>query len=213
MMCFGLIIKVGLQTADYNEDFDWDRPFESGVVAVTGGACILWALVMGAAFVVTFASIALEVRSRDLDLRGKWSIFVSWNSDVGFSDEFLLSIGVMTHDDPIHATRMRGILENITQQWLHRDMAVAFVSWRDNAERQKRARRLDINELTSEAKQTAATGSGSVDVRGPDVLAISSSALVFTSESLPLNNHGDPAGARRNTAQPCTGRNPVDIEV
>jgi hypothetical protein len=98
MMCFGLIIKVGLQTADYSEDFDWDKPWENSVLAVTVAVCILWALVMSAAFLVAFSSIALEVRARDLDLRGKWSIFVSWNTDVGFSDEFLLSIGVMTHE-------------------------------------------------------------------------------------------------------------------
>ena len=34
---------------------------------------------------------------------------------------------------------MRGILKRIAERWLHRDVAVAFLSWKENADRQKRA--------------------------------------------------------------------------
>ena len=34
---------------------------------------------------------------------------------------------------------MRGILKRIADRWLHRDVAVAFVSWKESSDRQRRA--------------------------------------------------------------------------
>ena len=34
---------------------------------------------------------------------------------------------------------MRGVLRRIAERWLHRDLAVAFTSWQENSDKQKRA--------------------------------------------------------------------------
>ena len=93
---FALIIKLAKQTEGYDDRFEWSWSDPTGIFGVTNGVWMAWGLVMLMAMIVFYFLAGHELRNRDLNLGDRWSLFLCWNSDVGFSDEFLVQVGVMS---------------------------------------------------------------------------------------------------------------------
>ena len=73
--------------------------------------------------------------------------------------------------------RMRGILKRIAERWLHRDVAVAFLSWKENSDRQKRAEYITGRILRHWTHRTSAAAFDSWHAHAQEQVRCCSSAV------------------------------------
>ena len=96
-LSFCLMIKIVFQTAGYDEAFlpELEKGRWPGVFSVAAYSSMAWCGIMIFTLTAFYFVALLELRARDLDLGNHWSMFLCCNSDVGFSNEFLVQVGVL----------------------------------------------------------------------------------------------------------------------